>query len=369
VSALCALNVLKCGMNTEHKRESENWVWYNKWICWLAFGKGIAQTILNKSHYSRYLNLREVLLSTEKSALLNGKKHSKKKGSNGNVNGNAEIAAVADAKDSNQNDAKEKKRKRMDEKVKTERKLRALLSVRVFSYDMVQLCPWICLYLSVKCATSSTYYIKTFASSSAYDHFSKRQHEKNKVILKVMAACALMMGICVGLGSDTYLESVNYAKRWFLSADKYSVESYQTKLKVKQMLHEDREEALRKTLARIDEASDRRETPGDDDEVKEKQLVNNEHVNEMLERTQSVNTTTDEESDQVEGASIKTRKNASKYTELQSKLIHGEYQKDREMLLSARYLSNKAHDIFEYVTEMCVFLEDRFFNSVLIPVY
>lgn len=376
-------------------------MWFNKGLCLLAFGKYIFEGILHKLKYSRYFAIREVTIATYKRSLLDGKEKSKKKrkklknqiapqdpnqinnnASNNNNNGNK------------LNQIKENKKKRkIDERSKLERKMRGYLSLRTFTYDATRIFPWICVYLSVQCAASSTYYIKTFASTSFYQALSKQKHEKNRFMLKIFAVTTLMVGICCGIGNDTYLESVKYAKRWFMSNDQYSIESYQSRKKAKQLLIQDQQIEIKKKLSIINESNENENddninlcdiTPGGNgningDELKDEEiddLIKNQS-NGSMDRNTSINScTTDEESDQIEGEGInnssKTKKRSSKttkYTLLQERLINGNYQQETDMLLSSKYFHQKAHDIFEYVTEICVFLEDHFLNSLIIPVY
>ena len=278
----------------------------------------------------------------------------------------------------------------MDEKTKLERKIRGCLSLRTFTYDATRIFPWLCIYLSIQCATSSTYYVKTFASTSFYQIMSKQKHEKNKLLLKIFAVTTLMVGICCSIGNETYLESVKYAKRWFMSNDQYSIESYQSKKKAKELLLQDRQNEIKRKLAIINESNENNDniniadiTPGgngdgDGDELKDQDIIDllKNQSDGSMDRNASINSgTTDEDSDQIEGEGVsnssitKRRSKTPKYTLIQQKLLNGDYQQETDMLLSTKYFHQKAHDIFEYVTEMCVFLEDKFLNSLIIPVY
>eukprot|EP01083_Nonionella_stella_P157852 512941_1 len=261
VSALCTLHVFKCGLNSKHRQECSNWVWCSKLISSIALAGCIFQGIINKLHFARYFAVRE-----------------------------ASIASYT----------------RKDQQRKKKGKLKKLLSLRSFSYDMVSIVPWMCLYVSCVCGKASTYYIKTFASSSLFCAF-KGKHGKNKYLLRVMAVSTLMMGVMVGLGNDTYFDSVKYAKRWFMNADEYCIESHKYK------------------------------------------------------QTHTETETAGNECDQIEGGSDATQ------CALYQTLITGNYQQETEMLLSNRYFHQKAHDLFEYITEICVFLEDKLLNSLILP--
>merc|ERR1712130_135569 len=136
------------------------------------------------------------------------------------------------------------------------------------------------------------YYVKTFASSSFYGRISRTKHEKNKILLKVAAVSTLMIGLFVGIGNESYFEQIKYAKRWFLSFDKYSIESYEAKKNVQ-----------RETLGGF-------------------------------------------ENDQVEGSNfVSNEENV-----IERRVINGEYQKESEVMLSSKYFHQRAHDLFEFVT-------------------
>merc|ERR1712154_315422 len=205
-----------------------------------------------------------------------------------------------------------------------------------FSYDICKIVPWICLFLSVSCSKAATYYIKTFASTAFYGNISNTKHEKNRVVLKMAAITSLLIGLCVGVGNEAYFESVKYAKRWFMKYEQYSIESYQSKKKVQEMMKENLN------------------TPGFDEK-------------EEVEQRKNVNTTEEDESDQIEGGGPNTLK--TKYTAFQNKILHGNYQQESEMLLTSKYFHQGAHDLFEYMSEICVCLEDKFLNSLMIPSY
>ena len=352
----------------EHRSECDLWILWNNRIVSLAMIKGIFLAILNKLHHSRHFAMRELIIATYKRNILD----EPKKNSNNN-----EIAKPAQNHDADDENKNRKKRRKMDEKTKLERKVRNCLALRTFTYDITRLFPWICVYLSVQCTSAATYYVKTFASTSFYRSVNKTKHEKNKRIFKVLAISTLMLGVCVGIGKETYFESVKYAKRWFLDYDQYSFESYKAKQKEKEVQKQAENEELKRKLAIINESEQQEITPGGggvdgDDDLKDEEIMEllNKNSDSGIDRNQSV--TTDEESDQIEGEAGKTRKNKSKtpkYNALQERLINGNYQQETDMLLSTRYFHQKANDIFEYMTEICVFLEDKFINSLIIPVY
>ena len=357
------MGVFKCGLSLEHKHEFATLIWINNRLCWFGFAIWIFQGILGKLKFSRYFAMREVTIATYKKSLFDDGDKKKRKSVNTDINHKV--------KNDNMN---RKKKRRMDEKTKLERKIRGYLALNTFSYEATRLFPWICAYLSVQLVTSSTYYVKTFASTSFYQTISKDKHKKNRFILKVIAITTLMFGICCSIGNDTYFESVKYAKRWFMPTEQYSIESYQSRKKAQKLLKQDRENQLKKSLAIINEAHDNDiditdVTPGGH-ELKDEEIVELlKNQSDSMDRNTSINTT-DEESDQIEGeGATKTRRKAPKYTLIQEKLINGNYQQETDMLLSTRYFHQKAHDLFEYVTEICVFLEDKFLNALVIPVY
>merc|ERR1712228_581962 len=72
--------------------------------------------------------------------------------------------------------------------------------------------------------------------------------------------------------------------------------------------------------------------------------------------------------DQIEGSNCVSRQN-EKINVIESRVINGTYQRESELMLSSRYLNQRAHDVFEYMTEICVSLEDKFLHSFIIPSY